>query len=687
MARKTSTPTLRLVRGLLLVALVGFVALVFVLYRFGRSGMPVEETTERRADETESSRPAVMSGSGFDYTISQDEKPIARIRAERIVSEEEDEVVLEGLNPVEVYREGGTVYRIFSDRGTYNLHTQETVLAGNVRLEGSRGLVLETAGLSMRERADIVTSNSPVRFRMAGEFRGSARQMEADLERDLFMLSDAVEVTSVSTERDALQLTAKRLAFHRAGGFIRAVGDVRFQHAGSFLRAAYMEFFLTDDERHLRYIAARQGVRGSFLKRFGLQLVRSVELEGHELAVVLDPATGDPIEAEIRSPDAVARLASIDEGALVRQLVAPVLQARFEDGDVRYAEAVGLVHLREFPAFDPGYLLTWGCGERAEVWLDPAGQVRQARFYERVEFRQAGGLVNADRIDLSPDSAEMTMVGSPARFVSADGELTAPTLVRRTETGEVRATGGVRGRFDGGGGISVGGAEGSIRMESSEATWNPTTESFRFYDDVRVWQQENLLLAQEVENFTSRDLIVARGGVKTILEPQRDGESDPAETAETTEASESTDRDAADLANEPIHISADWMEYELDSRIARYHDRVLMTQGGRRMTCGTAEALLAEGGGIETLDCTGNARVDDSVAGRTVSGDNALYRVERGEILFRGTPVRMTGEKGERVEGGTLVYDLKTGGARITPQSATEAETIPPAATNSGDGP
>lgn len=684
--RKTTTPTLKLLRAGLLIGLVGFVALVIVLYRFGRSGMPGTVEPADSAAEEAAGQPAVMAGRGFDYTISQDERPIARIRAERVVSERENEVLLEGIDPVEVYREGGAIYRVFSDRGTYDLDTQETELTGNVRLEGPRGLSLESRVMSMSRRGQMVTSRTPVRFRMAGEYEGRARRLQANLDNDLFLLDGAVQIHSTSAEREPVRMTAKRIAYHRQDGMIRAVGDVRFVGAGGFLRAAEMQFFLTEDEAHVRYVSAQQGVTGRFVKRFGESLYRTAEIDADELAVVLDPATGDPLEAELRSPEGVARLAATDEASMVRQMTAPVVHARFRGGEVRYAEAVGLVHLREYPSFDAANTITWGCGQRAEVWFDASGEIQQARFYERVEFRQARGLANGDRLDLSPDSAEMTMVGEPARFVNAEGELTAPAIVRRTESGEIHAVGGVRGRFEQtDGGLSVGGAEGVIRLEAREAVWNPQTESFRFQDDVRVWQQENLLLAQLVETFTERNLVVARGGVKTILEPERDPEE--AETETVLPAGAGTDGEAAPgIGDEPIHITSVWMEYELDRRVARYHDQVVMTQAGRRMTCQTAEAELAEEGGIETLLCSGRATVVDSVAGRTVSGETAYYEVARGEILFHGKPVQMTGDQGERVEGAALVYDLRTGGARITSASSSGGVPEPPPKSLSEEG-
>jgi hypothetical protein len=68
---------------------------------------------------------------------------------------------------------------------------------------------------------------------------------------------------------------------------------------------------------------------------------------------------------------------------------------------------------------------------------------------------------------------------------------------------------------------------------------------------------------------------------------------------------------------------------------------------------------------LSSLHCLGSARIEDSIARRTVVGENAFYRVGLGEITFEGSPVVMTGEQGERIEGATLVYDLSSGAARV----------------------
>jgi lipopolysaccharide export system protein LptA len=680
MARgKTTTRTLRALRAVLLLGLIGFIVLVVALYRFGRAGLPGAEP--RTATPAQGEQPAVMVGHGFDYLVTEGEETIARIRAARILAEREEEIVLEGIDPIEVYRDDGDVYRVFAERGTYDLSSQETVLDGNVRVEAPRGLELSARTLTIGRRGHNVVSRDPVSFRMAGEFVGRASNLRADLKRDIFYLFGNVSVSSVSPLREPVQMSCNRLTYEREARLVELTGDVRFHTGDSHIWAPAVQFLLTDADK-VRHVAAQRGVAALYVKRFGRDLVRRTELTGDELAVAVDPESGDPTEGEVRSrAQRTARVWTTDEASVVRSLAAPVLHARFLDGEISYAEAHGTVHLRETLSFDHSRILRWACGDRAEVHFRPDGEIREATFYERVEFRDAQGLALADRIDMTGEPYEIVMRGEPARAVGVQGELTAPTIVQRGERGDIRAEGGVRGLFDaerGRSDLSVGGGKGPIRLTSGSAVWRRADGSFEFQDAVRVWQQENLLVADRVESRGEQNLLVARGSIKTILVPDEapdaEGGGEPggegagssgSGTPEAGSPEAGSPEAGREAPRDPIEVTSQWMEYHTDTRNIVYHDEVLITQTGRRMVCDEAEAQLREAGGVEWLDCRGNARVDDNVAGRSVRGDTALYETARGEITFRGRPVILTGEKGERIEGRTLVYDVATGGARI----------------------
>ena len=633
--RKTTTRTLRVLRTILLVSLVAFIALVVALYRFGRSGVDTPAVTERAMDDEGTPETRVMAGSGFDYRVTQGEQTLARIRADRVLSEEEDVIVLQGVNPIEIYREDGDLYKVFSDTGTYNLDSQETHLEGNVRIEGPRGLELLSGGLSIGRRAQVVTSDTPVSFKMAGEFVGRSRNLSADLKREIFTLTGRVAVQSISPEREPILLTCRRLSYDRAKQIARTSGNVRFAQGGSHLSAPEMYFHMTEDESNVRFISAPSTVEIYYLRRIGRRIERTLEVTGDELALNLDPVTGKPVEGEIRSRGGRrARLWSTDETSLVRSMVAPVLHALFEDGEISYAEAYGTVFMREYLAFDRDFIFNWACGDRAEVTFTGDGEIEEASFHERVDLRNRQGRVRADRLDMTGSPERKVMRGEPAHIIGVQGELTAPEIVQTGENGPIDATGGVRGLFDQDRGkqtLSVGGGKGPVRLESVTARWNPETEAYRFDDDVRMWQGENLLLADTVVSDPERNFVIARGNVKTILVPEDEEEGEDGEAEAEGPGMEGADppteaEEGESMPREPIEVTSEWMEYGVERKVVIYHEKVRITQTGRLMTCDEAEAQLLEGGGVDTLDCRGNARIVDNVAGANGERRQRLLR-------------------------------------------------------------
>jgi lipopolysaccharide transport protein LptA/LPS export ABC transporter protein LptC len=669
MARKTTTRTLRVLRLVLLLGLVGFLILVYALYRFGKSGLPSNAAEETGVEE-ERSELAVMEGAGFDYYITQNEKAIARIRAQRVISEEEDEIVLEGISPIEFYREGDTTYRVFADRGRYELDSQNTELVDNVVLQGPNNLELRSDRVEIGHSSQRVTSPDEVRFSMAGEFVGRAGHMVAILKRDRFILSRGVTLRSTSPDREPVELRARRLIYNRNEHLVRAEGNVVFRRGGDYLRADRIHFYLSEDESKLLFISGRWGLEAGMAQNYGQGIKRTAEIEADEFSVSFEPGSGDPHEVELRSKgQGVATLRTTDEASVVRTFTAPVIVGLFKDGDLSHVEAYETVRIREHLAFAPDLILRWICGQRAIVDLNSDGEIVEGRFDDKVEFRQGQSVAHADHIKMSEAPYLVEMIGTPARFANPRGELAAPAITQEGEDGDVRATGGVRGLFYQEGTastLSVAGAKGPVRVESVEAVWDRATPSYKFEQNVRLWQDENLLLAAEIETIEDSSLVIARGGIRMRLEP-------------TQKESSGDEEEALDSANrqEPAEITSEWMEYSTDTGLVTFHEDVVMIQASRRISCDRAEAEIEEEGGMRSMFCDGNVEVVDNVAGRTVTGNDALYNVDDGEITFHGTPVVMDGEQGEHLEGVTLVYDLNSGGARIERGTGPGDTTLP----------
>ena len=264
-----------------------------------------------------------------------------------------------------------------------------------------------------------ITSDKEVRFRMGGEFAGRASRMVALLDRDIFVLSRGVRIRSTSPDREPVELRAKRLTYNRQEHLVRAEGGVVFRRGNDYLRADRIHFYLTEDEKTLRFISGKWGLSAGMTQDFGQGIVRTSEIEADEFSVLFDEQ-GDPLEIELLGTSSgVATLRSTNEASVVRTMTAPTLSGQFENGELVHAEAWEGVRIREYLTFAPEMILRWVCGQRAVVDFNSDGDISEAVFEDRVEFRQGQAVAHADRIDMSEEPYLIRMTGNPSRFENA----------------------------------------------------------------------------------------------------------------------------------------------------------------------------------------------------------------------------------------------------------------------------
>ena len=94
--------------------LVVFVGVVIGLYVLGRMGRP--DQSPRAGDlEQEKRGELVLSGKGFEYGLTQGDREVFRIKAERILSDKQNNYELEGVD-LRIEREDGSLYYLSSDQ-------------------------------------------------------------------------------------------------------------------------------------------------------------------------------------------------------------------------------------------------------------------------------------------------------------------------------------------------------------------------------------------------------------------------------------------------------------------------------------------------------------------------------------------------------------------------------------------
>ncbi len=648
MAAMAASPYVRRLQRLrhLLLAALGLVILgVGGLYVFGRAG---RETSAPAVDGA-GNRPGVaVAGEGFDYTLTQGDTKIFRIRGDRIRSDRDDNVELEGV-ALTFYADGGKEYTLDGRAAVYNRDSHNAHIQGPVKLAGPGGIALETAALSLDRGGRQLQSNAPVTFRLGETLRGQARELRAMLPREIFLLVGAVRVTGQGGAAAGLELRAKRVVFERKNRMLRAEGDVQLRRGTSTVTAQRLSAELSEDEKRLQSLQARWEVHAELRPEpgDGTALASSASVAGDRLAVLFTEGTSDVARIElVGEGGTAAHLESRSANGEVRRLRAPVVVADLAAGVLQKSSASGGAVLEAESADGSKRQAS---SASAEAFFDPQGGVATVTLEGDIVIVDGGVEARGERAVLDEASGKAELFGKDASAKSARGELLAPHMLWTRASGLLHADGGVRATLEPKQGAALAGTplgagEGPVRVEAAEAVWQETPPTYSFLGAVRAWRGENLLVADQLRGSDADGQLSASGKVRTVWIPEAEaGASPPA----------------------PIEVEAPSLVYRRGERYALYSGGVRIAQEKRLLTCEEAKVTMGEGNRAERMSCDGNVRIDDPPANRRVEGKHADYDVLAKQITVVGDPVTLSDLVRGKAQGRRLIYDLANGTIRL----------------------
>jgi lipopolysaccharide export system protein LptA len=128
-------------------------------------------------------------------------------------------------------------------------------------------------------------------------------------------------------------------------------------------------------------------------------------------------------------------------------------------------------------------------------------------------------------------------------------------------------------------------------------------------------------------------------------------------------------------SNQPINISSDSFQADLNSKLGTWSGNVIVTQADTKIRANTVR-MTTVNGKADKVTASGNVVVDDPKSG-TATGDNAIYSVVPRTVVMTGNVVL---KKGKDVMRGTqLTVNLATGqavlGGGVKGQTGTQGST------------
>ncbi len=672
---RQQTSFVRRLRGALLAFLVLMVGGLVGLYLFGRSGKAPDAPRTEPIDPAAAGSDAKVVGKGFDYTVTHGDLPAFRIRGERVRSDQNDNVELEQVG-LSMFRDSKTVYEVFGESASYNRESRAASVAGLVRVTGPNGLELHAQRLELSPGGQTLKSQGPVSFRLGDTYQGDAAELEANLGADSLRLSGGVILSTDPSMPSQMSLTTDRIEFDRPAGVARAEGGVEMKRGADVLRAQRLICQLEQDGKTPKEIDARGDVNGELhgISADDAAVPSTVSrFAGDRLKLTFIPESHDPSSLELQGSQAMpARLESDDgPGTGVRTLSAPSFSGQFENGQLSSAQALNGVVMEEPDGKGSRRRAT---ARRADAAFQN-GKISNVTMEGNVELVEPRLRANGDRAyyDLAAKRAEL--FGHDARATSERGDLRAPHIVYNQESGMLHADGGVKGLVRPERGKEMAGTplargEGPIRIESAEATWQESPQTFFFKGAVRAWRGSNLLASDQLQGDETAGLLTASGSVKSVWVPEPRTGADPKSTA-------------------PIEVVSDSLVYHREQHFATYAGNVRVRQENRTVTCDEARIELDAANRAKVMHCAGNVKLDDPENNRRASGASAKYDVDAKTLEMEGNPVELTDPVRGKAAGRRLIYDLSKGNMRLLSTAADGAgpATAPPAATTAAPPP
>ncbi len=688
----------RIFRRLLLIVLILAVVAVTGLYLFGRAGQ--RKTQHQPEEETKAEKGVTLVGDDFDYTFSEKEKPLFRIKGDSIKADREGTLFLEGV-AVTFYDPQGQPYHVESKQASFNRAKNEGLLEGDVVLKGPSQLELRSTQLQISQNGHVLVCPQPVEVHYVGQYVVNGDTLRVELPDEVFTLEGHAKVASLPGAKEPLAGTAERAIYERHRKLLRIEGGAHLSHGTQQIQAQRISGYLSDDESSLVFVRGMWDVAGqSAGPKTADGSSTIVRFSGKDLAVMLQPEGNKVREVDLEGQLQDHAMVETTGGGLQRTLHALRIEGSLEQGVLNHAEAFDGVDIREVMrnqrTADGKPYAREAHGRHAEASFRPDGHLATATLEDQVTFKDPQVTAAGNRAELNFDDNKGTFFGTPVTAESPKGKLDAPRIAYDTAHQIMHAMGGVRATLNQVSDSALAGSplregEGPVHVESKEAFWRQAPSSFIFRGEVRSWRGENLMLSEELLGEKEQDKLTATGGVKTLWIP----------TEQTPQSAKSAGAGAAGangaVKRSPIVVVASEMTYQQTARLLTYTGAVRVEQEGKTLVCQKLDVQMNEQKKPQKMTCTGQAKLNDPKTGRTIDGNMAVYLMDQKKVDFTGDKVTMRDKEGNQVQGQRILYSIEDGKAQVLGKDAAKtaaasaptpapSPTPPPPPTSKGKG-
>ncbi|HVF29877.1 MAG TPA: LPS export ABC transporter periplasmic protein LptC [Pyrinomonadaceae bacterium] len=189
-----------------------------------------------------------------------------------------------------------------------------------------------------------------------------------------------------------------------------------------------------------------------------------------------------------------------------------------------------------------------------------------------------------------------------------------------------------------GGATPFGSTDKPVFLTALSSEFDHRTEVARYSGNARAWQENNYVRADQLVIEQPQGQFLADGNVQSLLYNVRRKEN-------------------GKESNAPVHVSAQKMTYNRDSRVVRYENNVDIRQGTDRILGSVANVYLDERNELSRSDVEGNVVITQP--NRRAAGDFAQYIAADESVALRGNPARVEDPENGTSSGAQMTLYLR----------------------------
>ncbi len=542
---------------------------------------------------------------GIEHVLFKGDTGKVKVKADRFHVGEDKLNHLEGnVEVVDYGRKGGRETRINADRVDYNPEMTRFLAVGRAVVRDGDA-VIESSSLSYDKSGEIFQTDQGVVFSSA-RIRARGRSFVYRKRHEIIELNGdiSVEVRPRDESIPPLAITGDSFIFRRKARTGRIEGHVGLTQGKSRGTTDKLSFQLTRNEQEVRAITLMGGAKITLIREDnGSREPAPQQIEAGEIWISTYP-TDQAISRLTAKGGSILHI-SLSAGSADEVLSDSATMSFDRKGGMSTFMAVKSVRMRI------------GTGKEGE---------EKRVSGERVTYRRKDGFLRAGGDNKAP-----------ARIDTARSEIEALMVRVNMDSGDMAALNGVKLLLKPGkAGETVGFFAGDkpVFITSGAMGYTKARKMFAFKENVRIWQDKDVVLAGEFDIHEDTGRVFGRGGVTAgFTKAPREGRPE-----------------------ERLTITADAMGYEPKDRRIAFSGGCTLVSPRIRMTSSSLEIELKEGG-REMGRLTAKGKILIVQGTKEGRGEEAVYDFEAETVVLTGHPVLIEKDKGA-TEGDKLTFNL-----------------------------